>query len=248
MKLAVPARAAASNGGSQVSRKGPFRDIGPGVVAAALGSAVGAEVLGRGHDRVGRGQVAALEPADLRCRERAAEERVFARALDDPAPAGVAGDVDHRREGPVEACRARLSRGDARGALRVRRVPRGGHRQRNREDRAVAVDHVHAEQQRNAEPAFLDRDALQLAQRPGPGDVEVRADFAAADPLELVRPEPRIERALAAAHALDQLADLFGGGHPREQRLEVDLGRARSCRRVLREKRLHRRERGGKQW
>ena len=102
------------------------------------------------------------------------------------APARVAGDVDHRREGPVQARGAGLARGDAGGALGVGRVPARRHRERDREDRAVAVDHVHREQQRDAEPAVFDRDPLQLAQRLGAGDVEVRADLAAADPVELL--------------------------------------------------------------
>jgi hypothetical protein len=56
MKLAVPACAAASNGGRYGLAQGALETVGAGVVAPALGRAVGAEVLGRGHDRVGRGQ------------------------------------------------------------------------------------------------------------------------------------------------------------------------------------------------
>ena len=111
------------------------------------------------------------------------------------------------------------------------------------------MHHVHREQQRNAEPALLDRDALQLAQRLCPGDVEVRADLAAPHPLELVGREPRVERALPPAHPLDQLADLLGRGHAGEQRGEVGVGRDGDGGRFLRGQRRRReRQRGGKDW
>ena len=111
------------------------------------------------------------------------------------------------------------------------------------------MDHVHREQERDAQPALLDRDALQLAQRLGPGDVQVRADLAAPHPVELFRPEPRIERALPPAHALDQLAELLRRGHAREQRVDIGLaGDGGGC--LLRRQRSghDERERGGDGW
>ena len=74
-------------------------------------------MLGGGHERAGPQHVAALVAAHLRHGHARAEIGVFARAFDDAAPARIARDVDHGREGPVQARRGGFLGGDARGAL-----------------------------------------------------------------------------------------------------------------------------------
>ena len=74
------------------------------------------------------------------------------------------------------------------------------------------------------------------------------ADVAAADHVELLGRQPRVERALAAAHALDQLADLLGGGHAREESVKIDLGRGGCGGRRLRGERVPRRKSGDHEW
>jgi hypothetical protein len=51
-----------------------------------------------------------------------ADVRILAGTLDDPPPARIAGDVDHRCKGPVDPRRCRLGCRDPRRALGERRV------------------------------------------------------------------------------------------------------------------------------
>ena len=81
------------------------RDVGLAGVAAALRLGVAGEVLRGGQDRGRVVEAVALVAADHRRAELADEERVLAERLVDPAPAQVAGDAQHRREGPVDAGR-----------------------------------------------------------------------------------------------------------------------------------------------
>ena len=140
-------------------------DLGVFVVAAAAGRAVAGEVLGAGQNALG--SEVALEPAHVPGGHRAAQRGVFAVGLDDAAPAGVAGDVDHRRERPLNAHRAGFASGDLLAGLGHPRIPRGGLGQRHRKDGAKAVNDVEAEDHRNAMPVALDGHALQTVGRDG---------------------------------------------------------------------------------
>ena len=80
--------------------KQPGRNIAGIIVAASLRRAIAGEMLRRRHDRIGRGQIVPLESLHLRHRHCAAQIGVLARALDDAAPARIAGDVEHRAECP----------------------------------------------------------------------------------------------------------------------------------------------------
>src|SRR6185312_181018 len=115
--------------------------------------AVAGEVLRPGQHALSA--EVALEAAHLRCRDCSPEYRVFARPLDDAPPARIARDVDHRREGPVDAESASLARGGGLGGLDGLRRPARGERDRYGEDRSHAVDHVEAEDQRDSEAALL---------------------------------------------------------------------------------------------
>ena len=126
------------------------------VVTSPERGAVPREVLGPGDDAVGSAEPLALEATHLRDRHGRTQERVLAGALDDPAPSWVAGDVDHRREGPVDADRARLPRGDRLAAGDRVRVPRRRQRDRHRQDRPQPVDDVEREQRRDAVPVAVD--------------------------------------------------------------------------------------------
>jgi hypothetical protein len=53
-----------------------------------------------------------------------------------------------------------------------------------RENRSIAVHHVHGEQQRDAESRFFDRHLLQPAKRFGARDVQVRAHGAGTDAFQ----------------------------------------------------------------
>ena len=60
-------------------------------------------MLDAGEHVLVRFEVAALEALHASSGEQAAEQRVLAATFDAAAPALVASDVDHRREGPVDA-------------------------------------------------------------------------------------------------------------------------------------------------
>ena len=132
------------------------------VVAAALGLAVADEVLDAGDDLVLLRVVRALGSLDPGRRHHGADVRVLAVALDDPAPAGLVGDVDHRAVDLLEADGRGLAGTDRRVGLGDRRVERAGGAQRDGEDGPVAVDGVVGEQDRDVQPGLLDGDVLEL--------------------------------------------------------------------------------------
>ena len=197
------------------------------VVTPAERRAVAGEVLGTGDHALGRADLLPLEAADLGGRDGGAEERVLARALDDAAPARIAGDVDHRRERPVDARGACLTRGDGLTAFDRLRIPRGGQRDRHRKDRAQPMDHVKAEQHRDPEPMTLDREPLQTIDLPWIGHEQQRTRTAhlqsRLDHLRLtvdVQAESRLDLCTcrqAHIEVLAQLPGLLGHGHLGDQ-------------------------------
>ena len=168
------------------------------VVAPAVRRAVTREVFGTGHDMIGRAERRPLEAAHLGGRHGRTQEGIFAGALDDAAPAGVTGDVEHRAEGPVQACGAGFLGRHGLRPFGNRRIPRRGHGQRHGEDRAVAVDHIEGEEQRDLRRALFDGDLLER--------VEL---------LRVVEPQDRAGPALA---------DDVLGLRPREERLRPQSG------------------------
>ena len=113
-----------------------------------------------GGDRTVRRQVVALIALHRGDAHHSVQIGVFAVTFGHAAPAGVARHIDHRREGPMHARKPRLARRDAARLPDQRLVPRTSLSQRNRENRAVAVDHVETAQDRNPEPRLLDGLAL----------------------------------------------------------------------------------------
>ena len=118
-------------------------------------------MLDAGEHVLGRLEVVALEALDPRGGEQPPEQHVLAAALDTAAPALVARDVDHRREGPVDARARRFERCRLRGAPREVGLEARDFGERHREDRAMAVDDVGGEDQRDLQPRLPDRGGLQ---------------------------------------------------------------------------------------
>ncbi len=115
-----------------------------------------------------------------------AQIRVFARAFDNAAPAGIAGDVHHRREGPGDAGRPRFDGRDAGGPLDGYRVPTARFRKRHGKDRPIAVQDIEAEKKRDLQPRFFDGDPLQFVHAARSAHVEKRANKPPPHEVEMV--------------------------------------------------------------
>ena len=150
--------------------------VGRVVLTAALGLAVRREVLDAGDDLVGRRVVAALRRLDARGGEDGAEIGVLAGGLGDAAPARLVGDVDHRAVDLLDADGRRLAGADGVVGGGHRRVEAARRAQRDREDRAVAVDRVVGEEDRDVQPRLLDRDVLEVVDLRRIDEAEDRAD------------------------------------------------------------------------
>ena len=178
------------------------RDVGLGRVAAALRLGVAGVVLGRGHDRGRVVEALALVAADEGGAELADQVRVLAEGLPGAAPAHVAGQAQHGREGLVDAGRGHLLGGHAAHPLEELGAPARGHGELRREDvgalpEGVAVDAVLADQERDPEAVLR-------------GEVHRAADLRAEDVQQ--RPGlPRVDEGevLAAGVEHQQLADLL---------------------------------------
>ena len=207
--------------------QGVLADADRVVVAAAGGEAVAREVLGARSDPVGITRVVALEAPHERRRETAREDRRLAERLRDAAPAGLLRDVDHRGEGPRDTVDDGLAGRDGADLLGEVGVERRRDAERDRADRAVAVDDVAPEEERDAEAAALDGVAL--------GGVDVRDEHALVALVAGRRAGSVEARADAAGRDLGGvvvgvdvgdlvgLADLLGQGHLRHEELDALL-------------------------
>ncbi len=157
------------------------------VVEARLGGAIGREMLDAGEQMLVRLEVVALEAAHPRRGEQLAEQRVLAAAFDAASPALVAGDVDHRREVPVDAGAGRFERRGLRRSAGKLGLEARDFGQRHREDRAVAVNDVGGEDQRDLQPRFLDRRGLHDPRHARAIAVEHAGQLALAGFLDLLR-------------------------------------------------------------
>ena len=186
--------------------------VGRVVVAAALGLAIGREVLGARNELVGRAVVRPLNRLDARCREHRVQVGILAGGLGDPAPARFVGDVDHRGVGLLEPDDCRLARAVlvvVGRHLRVEARPCG---ERDREHRPEPVDRVEGKEDWDLEPRLLDGHALEVS-----------------DPLWVGHAQDRAET-LAHAFVGDQevrqeldLLQLLLGRHLRKQRVDARL-------------------------
>src|ERR1044071_6565407 len=91
-------------------RVGDVRRI---VISTTVSRAITGEVFNAGENVIWTTNERALKTAHLCGGDGRAEERFFARAFDNASPARVAGDVHHRREGPVNADGAGFASGDS---------------------------------------------------------------------------------------------------------------------------------------
>src|SRR5882757_1529582 len=87
----------------------------------------------------------ALESAHLSLSHARTEIGIFPGAFHNAPPPRISCDVHHRRKGPSNADRTGFSGRHTLHTLRFGWIPRGSERERNRIDRAEAVNNVVAE-------------------------------------------------------------------------------------------------------
>src|SRR5690606_4415848 len=126
-----------------------FRNVGRMIIAAGLRGAASGKMFRAGEDSIDARKVVTLKAAHPGARDGAAEERILAGGFHDAAPTRIAGDVDHGGEGPMLTGGGRLNGGDALGFFDGGEIPGSGLAEVDREDGAVAVDDVEAEEERD---------------------------------------------------------------------------------------------------
>ncbi len=176
-------------------------------------------MLGAGRERIRRRQIGALEPLNLGPGDAHSEQGIFARPLGGAPPAWIAGDIQHRREAHGQAVGRGFPRRLARRQRPGLRVEQAGLGQGNRKQGAVSMDDVEPDQQRNAETGFLHRQALHLAHRSRPDQVQQIADLAAPDRLGRVAGDDRPGHCIAGG-GHRELAELFRQRHLAHQLLD----------------------------
>ena len=145
------------------------------VLSSGFHQSVQCKVLDACHHRCGVCQRCALIAVHHGFGYAAAEVRVFAAALADTSPAAVMTHIHHRREGPAYTIGCCLAGSDLCRLLDGIHIPGAGECQRDRKDGFIAVNNIHAEQQRYTQSALLDGYALHLAYRFDPLEVEQTA-------------------------------------------------------------------------
>ena len=158
-----------------------FGDPGAVVIAAGFGGSIAGEVFGAGGHGIGGGERVALKAVNDGCANCGGQPGVFARAFGDAAPARVPGDIEHGREGPVDAFGGGLARRGAGGLADEVRIPTGGFAEGDGEDGAEAVDDVASEDQGDLKAALFHGDALGFGAVGRSAGVQERAPAAAAD-------------------------------------------------------------------
>ena len=121
-----------------------FPHIHRAVIAPSFGSAVGGIVLNTGRHRSRIAQVVLLIASDHRSRYGGRQEGILPVALGNSPPAGIAGNIYHRREIPHESVSGSFSGRNAGRPLDEFQVPGARYAQGYWKDGLVAVDHIHS--------------------------------------------------------------------------------------------------------
>src|SRR5262249_214402 len=120
-------------------------------------------------------------------------------------------------EGPSQSDIVGFLCGNRSGAFRKCRIPTTRLPERNRKDRAIAVNHVEAEQHWNLQSRLVHRHALHLVRTLRAASAKGRAEQSFADQLEVLRTKV----AVAFAVELLQLAQFFFERHLHEQGVDA---------------------------
>lgn len=199
-------------------------EVSLGCVAAALSFGIACEVFGAGKDSVSaqwfRGVGSALVAFDDGAGEFADQRRIFAEGLPHASPAGIAGDAQHRGEGPMHTRGRDLFGSCPAHRFNLVRIPACRHAQLFGEDcragpEGVSVDAVVADDQGNAETC-LRVDGLGRSRKGVRTGVQDRAD---------VPVHNQVVQVAGACVELHHLPDLFFQGHAGEQVVDAFFNR-----------------------
>ena len=168
-------------------------------------------MLDAGHDALRVAGILTLITVNHRGGNARNQVGVLAETFGRAAPTRIAGNVDGRREGHVQAIGAGLEGRDPRAVLDGRNVPARGQPQPNRKSSAMAMDDVvgeeHRDTQATAQRRLLHRTVFRADHRvEGGADTPCGHLFADA-----------LTRHVAANADQTQLADLFLQGHAADQ-------------------------------
>ena len=204
------------------------------VVTAGIGCAVKGKVLHASHYLVIALQLGTLVSSLVATHHGlgngASQEWVFTVAFAGTSPTRVAANVHHRAEGPANAVGTGLGGRNARRLLHGFHVPAAGQAQGDGEHRLIAVNHIHAEQQGDAQTGIFHGKFLYVADAVHAFQVEQAAYKALLNQFghiaALGLPGDNLAR-----HRQVQLTDFFFHGHLahqfRNERVHVAGGTSR---------------------
>src|SRR5262245_29509335 len=125
--------------------------VGGVVVTTCFSSAIGHPMLGASDEFVSSAVVRSLKATHARSRHSYSQEGIFTGAFSNASPASVTGYVEHRREGPMNTGSPGLSSSDCGAFFHRRGIPARGFAEWNRKHRAIPVNDIKSEDQRNLE-------------------------------------------------------------------------------------------------
>ena len=130
-------------------------DFSVDIVTSGLRCGITDKVLEAGCNCALLRQTGALIATHGGTAELGSEKHVLPVAFHDPAPARVAGDINHRRECPVHTAGRGLTGGISTNSLHERWIPAGSLSKRNRSHCPIAVDDVMSKKHGDAETGLL---------------------------------------------------------------------------------------------
>ena len=199
------------------------------VFLSALHGSVEGKVLEARHDSIGSqyllcAHVGALVTLCECGTHHAAQVRILSVTLADSSPSGVECNIYHGRVSPVDSCSTGFLCRYFAYLLHRFCIPGAGEGERDREHGLVAVDYVHAHQQRNAQTAVLDGDVLESLDLVESLDVEYAAHVAFCNVATHLGVQGSTGSDVASHHQVE-LTDFLLQGHLCHQLVDILLHR-----------------------
>ena len=185
------------------------------IVATRLHRTIEGKMLHTGHDVVNLG-IVALIAAHHGFRNAATQEGILAIALRRTSPTGIHTDVHHGRISPVDAIGTGLLGSNASAPFHGFQIPAARKGQRNGEDGLIAMNHIHAYDEGNAQTTLLHRHILQLTDFVGTFQVEDTTHLSGSNFLAYIGVHGTSCYNITS-HLKVQLSDFLLQGHSRHE-------------------------------